>query len=61
MDPLRGDVFSPADRGTYLPRNRYCKQCMRGMRETAFARFALGLLVGYVIAVAVWQAAGAPC
>ncbi len=60
MDPLRGEVFSPADRGSYLPRNRYCKQCLRESRERAFSRFALGIIVGYVIAVAVWQLAGAP-
>ncbi len=60
MDPLRGDVFSPADRGSYRPRCRYREQCLRESRARAFPRFALGIIVGYVIAVAVWQLAGAP-
>ena len=67
MDPLRGDVFSPADPGEYHGHralrgtSRYCRVCQRETREAKAARLFVGVLVGYMLAVAVWLAMGQPC
>lgn len=64
MDPLNGDVFSPADRGTYRPRrkpNRYCDACARETREAGLAKFAAGLLAGFVIAAGISGLLGPLC
>jgi hypothetical protein len=66
MDPLRGDVFSPAD-GDYRPSrpgrtvSRYCAVCRREEREMKATRLMLGVLVGYTLAVLVWCVMGRPC
>ncbi len=67
MDPLRGDVFSPADGDYYRGHralrgeSRYCRVCRRETREMKASRLFLGVLVGYVLAVLVWCAMGQPC
>lgn len=63
MDPLRGDVFSPAD-GDYFSRaklTRRCVVCRRESKERLMCQLFLGVLVGYALAVLVWQLMGAPC
>ncbi len=67
MDPLRGEVFSPAD-GDYnarpmvkLKESRYCRVCRQETREAKVIRLFLGALIGYALAVAMWAIAGSPC
>ena len=67
MDPVRGDVFSPADKGEYHGHralrgtSRYCSVCQRETREMKATRLMLGVLVGYMLAVLVWCVMGQPC
>ena len=66
MDPLRGDVFSPADGDYHQSRrgrtvSRYCAVCRREEREMKATRLMLGVLVGYALAVLVWCVMGRPC
>lgn len=61
MDPLRGDVFSPADGDYYGQRlRRRCNACQHETREAKLARLFVGFLAGYVFAVVVWQVLGEP-